>query len=134
MFDKILLESGLSETENTKILTDSLLDKIRKYVDDMELDYDEYIKLPSTYYDRNPYGVEDELVGSSGGYFNDNDDEVFEAKLNHFIEYIEDDGILNYIEIDDNDLKGDYKVDDLDDMGSDAEELLIKEIKEAFDI
>lgn len=134
MFDKILLESGLSETENTKILTDSLLGKIRKYVDDMELDYDEYTELPSTYYDRNPYGVEGPLIGSSGGYFNDNDDEVFEAKLNHFIEYIENDGILNYIEIDDNDLKGDYKVDDLDDIGSDAEELLIKEIKETFGV
>lgn len=134
MFDKILLESGLSETENTKILTDSLLDKIRKYVDNMELSDDEFLELPSTYYDRNPYGVEEQLIGSSGGYFNDDQGEIFEAKLNHFIEYIENDGILNYIEIDDNDLKGDYKVDDLDDIGNDVEELLIKEIKEVFDI
>lgn len=136
LFESILENCGMlnEDTKKFSILSDNLQNKISQYIDDMELDDDEFMELPSTYYDRNPYGVEDRLAGGSGGWFNDNEDEIFNAKAQKFIDYIEDDGILNYIEVTNDDLLGDYTVDDLDDLGSDADELLLKEIKEAFGV
>ena len=116
-----------------KILTQSLIDKIESYIDNIELSDDEFLELPSTYYDRNPYGVEEQLIGSSGGYFNDDQGEIFDAKKSIFLRYLECDGILSLIDIEDEDLKGDITVDDIDDIYNNYLEILTREIEQYFD-
>jgi hypothetical protein len=116
-----------------KILTQSLIDKIESYIDNIELSDDEFLELPSTYYDRNPYGVEEQLIGSSGGYFNDDQGEIFDAKKSIFLGYLECDGILSLIDIEDEDLKGDITVDDVDDIYNNYLEILTREIERYFD-
>ena len=116
-----------------KILTQSLIDKIESYIDNIELSDDEFLELPSTYYDRNPYGVEEQLIGSSGGYFNDDQGEIFDAKKSIFLGYLECDGILSLIDIEDEDLKGDITVDDVDDIYNNYLEILTREIEQYLD-
>ena len=52
--------------------------------------------LPSTYYDSNPYDVEPQLVGSSGGWFNDTD-EPWHAGCDLLIEWLKADGAVAYL-------------------------------------
>lgn len=52
--------------------------------------------LPSTYYDSNPYDVEPQLVGSSGGWFNDTD-EPWNAGCDLLIEWLKADGAVAYL-------------------------------------
>ena len=53
-------------------------------------------ELPSTYYDSNPYDVEPQLVGTSGGWFNDTD-EPWDAGCDLLIEWIKADGAAQYL-------------------------------------
>lgn len=52
--------------------------------------------LPSTYYDSNLYDVEPQLVGSSGGWFNDTD-EPWNAGCDLLIEWLKADGAVAYL-------------------------------------
>lgn len=52
--------------------------------------------LPSTYYDSNPYDVEPQLVGSSGGWFNDTD-EPWNAGCDLLIKWLKADGAVAYL-------------------------------------
>lgn len=52
--------------------------------------------LPSTYYDLNPYDVEPQLVGSSGGWFNDTD-EPWNTGCDLLIEWLKADGAVAYL-------------------------------------
>ena len=76
-------------------------EKIKKQVDEfieqINIDVEE---LPSYHYDRNPYGVEDALSGTSGGYDWD-DDEEYQAQLEKALEILESDSIFEYIDADD---------------------------------
>lgn len=116
-----------------KILTQSLVDKIESYIDNIELSDDVFLELPSTYYDNNPYGVESQLIGSSGGYFNDNQDEIFDAKKSIFLGYLRNYGILTLIDVEDKDLKGDITVEDVDNIYYNYVEILTREIEQYFD-
>lgn len=52
--------------------------------------------LPSTYYDSNPYDVEPQLVGSSGGWFNDTA-EPWNAGCDLLIDWVKADGAAQYL-------------------------------------
>lgn len=69
---------------------------ISAFVNRQDIDESE---LPSAYYDPNPYGVEDHLIGTSGCWFAD-EDEAYEAKKERAIKKIEEDGAYNWIDID----------------------------------
>lgn len=75
-------------------------DKIKKQVDDfiekINIDVEE---LPSYYYDRNPYGVEDALIGTSGGYDWDESEE-YQEQLEKALEILENESIFDYIDAD----------------------------------
>lgn len=60
------------------------------------LEYVDIQELPSTYYDPNPYNVEPQLVGTSGGWFNDTD-EPYDAACDLLIEWIKADGVGEYL-------------------------------------
>lgn len=71
-------------------------EKICAFVNRQDIDESE---LPSAYYDPNPYGVEDHLIGSSGCWFAD-EDEAYEAKKEQAIDKIKKDGAYNWIDLD----------------------------------
>ena len=52
--------------------------------------------LPSTCYDPNPYNVEPQLVGSSGGWFNDID-EPWNAGCDLLIDWVKADSAVEYL-------------------------------------
>lgn len=91
-------------------LTESLKDKIKEELKTIEVNVEE---LDSYHYDRNPYGVEDALIGSSGTNVWDEDEE-YDAQIDRFINFIKIDGLYNYIDdetlnnIDDEDLQKQY--------------------------
>lgn len=71
-------------------------EKICAFVNRQDIDESE---LPSAYYDPNPYGVEDHLIGSSGCCVVD-EDELYEAKKEQAIDKIKKDGAYNWIDLD----------------------------------
>lgn len=54
-------------------------------------------ELPGAYYDSNPYDVEPQLVGTSGGWFLKDESELYKAACNLMIEWIKADGALQYL-------------------------------------
>lgn len=78
------------------MLSEKDKEKIEFYVLDQDIDESE---LPSAHYDPNPYGVEDHLIGSSGGWFAD-EDEVYEAKKEQAISKIKEDGAYQWMDVD----------------------------------
>lgn len=71
-------------------------DKIEFYVLDQDIDESE---LQSAHYDPNPYGVEDNLIGSSGCWVAD-EDEVYEAQKEQAIRKIKEDGAYQWMDVD----------------------------------
>lgn len=71
-------------------------EKIEFFVLDQDIDESE---LPSAYYDPNPYGVEDHLIGSSGCWVAD-EDEVYEAQKEQAISKIKKDGAYECLDVD----------------------------------
>ena len=69
---------------------------ISAFVNRQDIDESE---LPSYHYDRNPYGVEDHLIGSSGCWVVD-EDEAYEAKKEQAIEKIKKDGAYEWLDVD----------------------------------
>lgn len=71
--------------------------QVDKFIEQINIDVEE---LPSYHYDRNPYGVEDALIGTSGGYDWDADEE-YQAQLEKALEILESESIFEYIDADD---------------------------------
>ena len=69
-----------------------IIEEIRKEASEIEIDIDQ---LTSAEYDPNPYAVEPELFGTSGGYDWDEDEE-WTLQCAKMIEYINADGLENY--------------------------------------
>lgn len=82
------------------MLSPETVNKIKGWVDNMEIDVEE---LESAYYDRNPYGVEEELIGSSGCWEYD-EDEYYRAQCDKAIEYIIGDCASAYFDITDDEM------------------------------
>ena len=75
-------------------MKEELKKKIDEWVE--SLDFDE-TELPSYHYDHNPYCVEPQLIGTSG-VFEWDEDEEYQAKLNRAVELIEADGAFEYLD------------------------------------
>lgn len=100
-------------------LSQNTVNKIKNWVDGIEINVEE---LESAYYDRNPYGVEEELVGSSGCWEYD-EDEYYEAQCDKAIEYITNDCASAYFDI------ADDEMDKFEANGANIDEEFIRVIK-----
>lgn len=76
----------------TPVLQKALDSQIQKAMDRIDIS-----ELPGAYYDSNPYDVEPQLVGTSGGWFIDDESEVWNAACDLVIEWIEADGASEYL-------------------------------------
>ena len=54
-------------------------------------------ELPTAYYDSNPYDVEPQLVGTSGGWFLEDESYLRDAAIDVLIEGLEADGAIQYL-------------------------------------
>lgn len=90
-----------------KKFNDRLKEALDSYIEKLEVDVEE---LDSYHYVRNPYGVEEQLIGTSSCYDWDEDEE-YEAQITKMLEYIEADGVENYLDLEpedwDNEDEGD---------------------------
>ena len=81
------------DIKSCKKFNERLKKELDNYLEKLEVDVSE---LDSYHYVRNPYCVEEQLIGSSSGYEWDEDEE-YNAKVEKLIEYIEADGIKYYL-------------------------------------
>ena len=84
----------MSNTFNEKRFNE-IIEEIRAEASDIEIDIEE---LTSAEYDPNPYGVESHLIGSSGGYDWDEEEE-WTLQCAKMSEYISADGLMNYANV-----------------------------------
>ena len=61
------------------------------------MDWVDISELPSAYYDNNPYDVEPQLVGTSGGWFLNDEGELWDAGCDEVIKMLEVDGAVEYL-------------------------------------
>lgn len=100
----------------TPALQQALIKEIEKAMDDVDIS-----ELPSAFYDENPYDVEPQLIGTSGSWFLDNEDDLWNAACDLVLQQIKADGAENYL--------WDYLTPEL----QDNEELQLDLTKEAID-
>lgn len=67
-----------------------------KKVTEME-DRIDISELPTAYYDSNPYDVEPQLVGTSGGWFLEDESYLWDAAADKMIEWLKADGAVEYL-------------------------------------
>lgn len=79
------------------ILSESIKKELLKEVEKTEIDV---TQLNSYHYDRNPYGVEEQLIGSSSCSEWDEDEE-WDEKVKELAKNIKDYGILEYVDLSD---------------------------------
>ena len=95
------------DIKTCKKFNDRLKKALDSYIEKLEVDVEE---LDSYHYVRNPYGVEEQLIGTSSCYDWDEDEE-YEAQVAKMLEYIETDGVENYLDLEpedwDNEDEGD---------------------------
>lgn len=80
-------------------LNESLKKELIKKVDEIEINVDE---LDSYHLERNPYNVEPQLVGTSGEYQWDENEE-WQAQIKKMKKYLEADGAGEYLTLADED-------------------------------
>lgn len=90
-------------------LTNEQKQELHNYINNMSIDYS---SLDSYHYDSNPYMVEPQLVGSSGCYAWDEDEE-YQVKLETLINEIPKYGIENYLKLTQEQLYNDTYVEEL---------------------
>lgn len=76
----------------TPILQQALIKEIEKAMDNVDIS-----ELPSAFYDPNPYGVESQLVGTSGSWFLNNENDLWNAACDLVLQRIKADGVENYL-------------------------------------
>lgn len=76
-------------TPEHQVALDKEVENAEKWIDISE--------LPTAYYDRNPFDVEPQLVGNSGGWFLEDESYLRDAAIDKVIEYIEADGASQYL-------------------------------------
>ena len=106
------------------MLTEEMKTKILEVVDSKEIDVEE---LDSFTYDRNPYELEYPLSMGSGEADWDEDEEM-RAKFDRVISDVEDEGIGEYIDVEDD-------LGDLDEFGELTEEAVgfLKEERKKYE-
>lgn len=82
------------------VLSAEKVKEITDWVEGIEVDCSE---LPSYHYDKDPYGVGPELRGWSGKYVWDEDEE-FESQCDEAIEYLKEEGVEAFFDVDDDEL------------------------------
>lgn len=82
------------------ILSAERVAEIEAWIENIEIDVEE---LDSAYYDRNPYGVEEALIGSSGGWQCD-DEEYYEEQCDKAVDRLKDEGVEGYFDVEDDEL------------------------------
>ena len=90
-------------------LTDEQKQDLNTYMDSMPIDYS---SLDSYHYDSNPYMVELQLVGSTGCYGWDENEE-YQVKLETLIDEIPEYGVENYLKLTQEQLYNDAYVEEL---------------------
>ena len=90
-------------------LTNEQKQELGNYINNMSIDYS---NLDSYHYESNPYMVESQLVGSSGCYDWDEDEE-YQVKLETLIDEIPKYGVENYLKLTQEQLYNDTYVEEL---------------------
>ena len=93
----------------TNLLTEEMKKQLLNKIDDIEVEVEE---LDSYEWDSNPYLVEPHLAYGSG-YGVWNEDEEYNAKLGKLKQYIEDDGVWEYVDINEDDIEDEDKMNKL---------------------
>lgn len=90
-----------------------LIEKIKKElikkIDEIEIDV---TQLYSYVWERNPYRVEEQLIGTSGSGDWDEEEE-WKEKVKKFIEWLEKDGLVEYCDLDDREIELDQETGEL---------------------
>ncbi|MBO4622489.1 MAG: hypothetical protein J5691_01245 [Bacilli bacterium] len=76
-------------TPDHQALLDKEVEKATDWIDIRE--------LPTAYYDNNPYDVEPQLIGTSGGWFLEDESYLWDAAIDIVIGWLEADGAVEYL-------------------------------------
>lgn len=91
------------------MLIERVKNELLKEVNETEIDV---TQLESYVWERNPYGVEEQLIGTSGSG-DWNEEEEWQEKVRKLISRLEKDGLVEYSNLDDREIELDQETGEL---------------------